>query len=530
MTKYKILNQDNPCVDRDFDNKLCLLYEGGKAILSNARLFLLKQPMENEAAYQDRLKNATYHNYLAEIVNDDISSLSSKPLSIVPAADATDEGSKGELPDAPEFYQEFVSDADLSGHPFNQIIMEAALKADILQRAYIGIDMPFVAEEATNRVEEELLQKDRAYLYHIPKESVKDWKKDRFGNFEWIILRSDEVERSSPSSSRDTKIIQFITWIKTDDVVSCKIEQFIIKANKSGFFREPKPDDESELVSDKVVSFSEIPIKEMCLPDGLWTGNLLFPLIIAHFRQKSALDFAETRAAFAVPFYQQSNDLEQIGNAQADKTNRGQNFRQEMQNKGALVGTEKDKFSFVEPEGHVFELMNEQLKELVDEIHRIKHKQAQSISATKTQKGRSGASKASDNRAEEMVLIAYATIIKEFAQSLYECIAEFRKDNVIWQTLGMDDFKMVDRAQLIDEATKQSLITIPSKTFHKANYLELALNLLPDCDPQTQIQIKQEIDDWVDSKEEDQLYPTDDEADMKAAIIADQFKPDTTVE
>ncbi len=267
------------------------------------------------------------------------------------------------------------------------------------------------------------------------------------------------------------------------------------------------PIDEHDIpeVNSQRVTFRQ-PIKELCVPDSLWIGNLLYMPLVEVLRIGSSLIFAEHRSLFEVPFYQQGDEFPR--NQVSDKP-RGRTFKDNLVNRGFLVGTDKDSFSFVGPEGKCFQIVNEQLKEKIDEIHRISHQMANSVSSTSKAMGRSGLSKQQDNKAKEKVLEAFGDIVRISAREIYDEAAEARGESVVWQPLGMTDYKVQDRDSLMKEIQTMPFVkgAIPSKTFLKLYTTRLASDLEPSMSPETQVTIKQEIDEAWDKVGLDELYP-----------------------
>ena len=484
---YKILNQTNPAYDVAYRIKLDLLANGGKAMLENAGLFCPQMPGESSVVYQHRLSNASYHNKFGQTVSDYTGTVFSKPISVLPS------NNKDEIEEAPEYYQLFGADCDLQGNSLISFMGDQFRRALVDGCSYMGVDFPMSDMEPNNLLEEEALGADRAYIYKIPYECVLDWQCDQQDNYNWLILKNIVVAREDPMSERKTKTINFKIWKKENDVVSWTVYSRTYRIQD-----EPKPNDDFPEVASGITSFSQIPIFNLHLPSDFWIGNLMYPLAVEYFKNHSALLFAETRSLFPVAFYQVAGEMETLGNENA-KTNRGNQFRIDLINKGFLVGDPKDSLSFVEPEGKVYQLMNQQLRELDAEWDSLTFRMAQSIISAKKQSV-SAMSKMTDNYAKEIVLGNYALIIKNFIGSLYDFISLNRKEKYRWQILGMDDFHQVDPADLLNmaKAVSAGQINIPSPTFKKHHLASVAFELAPEINHETMLLIKEEIDKSID--------------------------------
>ena len=236
---------------------------------------------------------------------------------------------------------------------------------------------------------------------------------------------------------------------KEDNKVSWQTYELKIKINK-----EPKPDDECILVDSGITTFSDIPIICLEMPKELNVGKLVGNLCADHYKRYSSLIFAENRSLFALPVYKQGEELSSSAISGYSEINqdvgRGQRTSLTMRQKGFAVIGPTDEISFAEPAGNSYQLVSDQLKELVDEIHRVTHLIANSIASSKNSNTISGVSKLMDNRSKEIVLSAYGELVKAFVINMYNIISTARKEDIEWQALGLDDYKLtMDRDQLL---------------------------------------------------------------------------------
>lgn len=513
--KYKLLNQTNPEYNELETKKLQILYCGGNEIKNNASLFIPKEIMENSNSYQSRLNCSVYKNYFAEIVNSYCSEIFSKTISVIPAHDADDPTTQGDnIEKEDDFYHQFADNADLKGHDLSLILKDVLTEATVTGKAYIAVDFPNMDLEPSTLLEEEQMGTSRAYILSVPTLSIIDWELDEDEDeFRFVVIKNEIIKRNSIIDQRDMKTISFKVWTKENNIVRWQRYELTIKANKC-----PKPDDDCILMEEGISSFKKIPILKLNIPKNLWIGNMIGNLCADHFKRYSTLVHAENRNLFSIPVYRQGPELSTSGDYSeiSQNPNRGMQAAQQMRTKGFAVVGEKDEIYFAEPDGKAYEIVSTQLKELVDEIHKVTHTMASSITNTQKSSTTSGLSKLMDNRAKEIVLTAYGDIIKNYVVELYGLISDARNENIIWTALGLDDYKLsLDRDQLLKEATSISLINIPSKTFKKAQLTQIATQYLDSLSPQEQLIIKQEISDAVDNFEDDDIYNIGIEEDEK---------------
>ncbi len=505
--KYKQLNQRHPDYDATALQRNELLYQGGQAIVSNARLFMPQEPGENANTYQRRLGCANYTNYFAEIVNGYVSDLFSKPLTVC-AAEAQEAGDVEA--NLPPFYLEFSEDADLQDSSLQEVLRRLTAEAMTHDRAYLGCDFPSVDQAPETLLEEEQSGVDRAYVYSVPNASVIDWERDEWGRYLWVILRSEEARRESIDGDRSVRTIRFKHWFKTPTgAVKWAVYEFKCKAN-----REPQPNEEAALVAEGDVSFKDIPIACLELPEELRVGQLIASPVANVFKRRTQLDFAQGRSLTEILVFKQGPDIPPpgAGISSIDNPQRGNSARQQALNAGALVCAAEDEVEFVGPSGIAFDYVHQQMKDQVDDIHRVTHSMAQAVSNTESSLGRSGKSKQQDNKAKEIVLSAYADIIKNFTRRLYNLISAARSERIEWVCLGMDSYKQVDRTELLAEATAISTINIPSPTWKKKQLKRLISDLEDDLSPAEQLLIFGEIDEAVDAAPDMSLVTPEQEA------------------
>lgn len=532
--KYGIINTKNPEYNELETQKLQLLYKGGNELADNSHLFIHKDVCrgENDIVYHERLKCVSYRNYMANIVNDYVSDLFSKSFSVMPAADADKSSSPGKnISKKPaksgmsgeDFYHLFAEDTDLKNHNLSYVLADIMSEALVSGKAYIGVDFPKVDAIPRNLAEEEASKADRAYTYCVPTLSVIDWDIDPIdGHYRYVVIKSETIPRKSFSDTRDKRIIQFKVWEKADDtgIVSYRTFEIAAKLNK-----EPNDKDEVAEVPNGsgIVSFKEIPILCLDMPSHLWIGNLIGLNCKELLERSSELVWAEKKSLLSIPVYKQGAELgagdKPAMSAKGEDVNRGETTSKRMGARGWAVIGPMDEISFAEPEGKAYTIVDQQLKELIDAIKDITHQMANSTAAKNKALDRSGLSKQMDNHSKELVLSSYANMVKDFATSLYTLISEGRNENIVWAAVGMDNFQIIDRPEMIAEAVQISLIPIPSKTWKKHYLSNLALSITNNVSAAEQLEIKNEIDEYVDAMSDEDLMPPvpgkEDDSDKK---------------
>lgn len=520
--KYGVLNQKNPEYKPALWQMLDDLYVGGFQILANAKRYIPRQVGENDQRYDERLKLASYVNYLGGVVESYVGNLFTQEPIVTQAEGEDEDGKRVEPPTLDSFWGQFSENANLKGESFAKLLRCAFTSALINGRALVACDFPASDIYPETRAEEDELGLSRAYAFDMPLEELIDWEYSErvtrkaklsggreveytFGRLSWAIIRREISVRATPQDSRSTFVEEFRVWSLTE--AGAKWELYRTPPRRRD---EPDPmdDDDVPLASEAVTSFAEIPILEMCIPPGLWLGNKLGPLALNLFQRRSSLLASLDRGLFPVACFKQGPEVGAVGGALPPDVQQNPGRGREavdldrLRRMGSIVMGYQDEFEYVEPEGRAQELADKKLTADIDEFYRIASMMASSISNTASALGRSGASKSQDHRDMAIVLEAYAAIVSDFATRVYDLIEEARGEDITWTVHGLDKFDTVDRATVLDEAKSMSLVSIPSKSFRVQWQYDVAMSLLGNVTPEMQRKIRAEIEDGVEAEEE----------------------------
>ncbi len=512
---YKTLNEKHPEYNCDWITKLQLLYVGGDVIDKKASMFLKADVSrnENDKSFKARCESAAYTNYFAKIVNDYNGELFEKSFSVLPAADASDKTTSGDNVKAgepSEFYKEFARNADLKNHDLSHVFYNLSQKAMVSQRAYLAVDFK-KPTKVGNLGEEEKSGNDRAYVCDIDTLSVIDWSYDEYDNFNFVVIKSEDVPRKSIAQGRNTKRIDFKVWEKDAQTGVVRYELYRWEGPRDN---DPQDNDACILVDGEsgTVSFPEIPILCYHLPNHLWIGGLIGNLAIQHYRRNSELNWSKKRNLFSQAYIKKGPEYDgpvgdtgmlRLNDTQSDG-NRDVEAKRELRNKGIVVMGEKDELGFWEPEGKVYPIEQEALKDLVNEMHALVGRGENTVGQQRIAP-ESGLKAMVDNRDKELVLTSHANLIKDFAPKLYRLISEGRKENIMWRVVGMEAFSFPDQDKLF--ARIEQMGGIPSKTWRKDVLFELATGTAQNMAAETQDEVKKEIDEHVDSMDDEDMIP-----------------------
>lgn len=495
-------------------------YEGGESVETKKAKYLPRMSDEQEGTHKDRLAAASYINYLGQVIDYFTSALFGQQLTVKQPADAENAATAGDAAgdgdgDADE-YAALERDADLQGTPFAEVEKDLFRTAILKRRALLALDFPTAAEaEILSRAEEEEFGTGRPYLYEVPVEELTNWKRlPRAAGFEWCLLYCCRTPELGPLDSTD--IIQIHEWkiwqLTADGFAEWGLYRF---EERKG---EPLKDEtEISLSGEDVTTFRSIPLVELEMPHGLWIGNKILGPCREHFVRRSCLIAAEHKSLYAIPVAKLGDALRGDGSIQAEITEneqRGNDPVGQAKRKGYVVLGKEDSLEFAEPTGSAYTVVDTQLKELVDDIYRIVHQMAASVTNTTTAIGRSGASKSADMAATSVVLTEYGRRVRTHARRVFDIFSAARKEKILWNVHGLEKYELRDRTELLAEATQVDNIRIPSKTWKQEYKTQVALNLLPNAEPATQELIRQEIKDGVVAEEQLRVLAQDAEKEF----------------
>lgn len=503
--------------------ELDVLFKGGYAVLDKAEKFLPRVLGENPAAYKQRIHTAAYIGYFGPIVNMMVAQLFGQELAVTPAADSDDADTNGDdpadVPETDEFYREFVKDVDGERECTFADLCRSVLRTALKQRCgYIGYDTVVMdADDApTNRAQEDAAGATRLRAFEIDPLTLIDWEYDDGKELSLAVLRRVFNRRVKLTDDRSSQYEEFKVWFRENGAVRWELYRTPVYDIR----QPPKLDDDIPLVDKGTVSFPSIPIVCFSLPEELWVGNQVAPMNREHFQRRSELIGSEQRSLFEIPVYKLGSEIGADDGAlpaevQQDP-NRAKDPRSQLVARGFAVIGADDELEFKGPSGAAYTIADEQIKNLVDEIYRVVAMMAQSISSTSTALHRSGDSKQADADALAVVLRELGNLVRKFAVRVFTAISKARKDNIVWQAHGLENYNAEVRADLITEAGQIDLVAIPSATFKTHYKTSVAFKLVPEMDQETKELVRREILEGVEAEEDLRLSEHD-----KAQEIAD---------
>jgi hypothetical protein len=496
---YGTLRQRNPAYDGKMLEQLEDMYVGGYQIQAKAKQYMVQLDGETAVRMGERCRIASYTPWFSQIVDQFVSDLFSQHLAVMPAADADNPNTPGDVPDK-KFYGDFQSNVDLRKNSFDDLMRACICGALKKKRALVQIDAPADGSPAPSKAVEDANGGGRLYAYEVPVEQLIDWKNDDQGQFVWAILHKREQEREGPLDVRGTTVETFLVWTMDGDVAAWTRYQ-IAWTDVA-----PNDNDLVKKLDDGRTSFKRIPLLCLELPPGLWVGNKIGPQSMEYWQRRASLLGAMNRSLVAVPYVKRGSEMGAPGGELPSETqqdpNRGANPVQSVRRKGYSEIGAGDEIGFAEPEGKCYTIVRDDLKDLKEAMFSVTFQMAASVTPSAGSLGRSGLSKVEDGKSTAKVLGALGGILRKFGCLVYATVSEARGEDVIWIGHGLDNYQVDDREVTLAEATVVDQIPIDSPTFKKTEKFQLAQKIARNLDPRTLAQIQDEIEDAVDAEKE----------------------------
>lgn len=503
----------------DFWARARAFYKGGVHLLEDDAVMnrvFPKQVNENPAVYSMRKQMAHYTNHAGSLINHMIGKLMSDPIRV--RLSGSDK--------LPEWYGEFLRDVSPeTGEEvsLDDLIREVVLDAMQTKRAYALVEMPAPTEaydEDGNPAHKTLAQQEElgeldAYVLKVCAESVLDWKKDKAGEFEWVLLGFIENDRESVFEGRGTVREKY--WYYTR-------EEWIVWEVEYPHDKEPKPTDVIKAAHFGEHSFGCVPLAELDLPDGLWIMSKLESLAREYFNKRNALSWAEYKALMPM-LYEfldpgASPSLAGPGGAGNRSTNQ-QRSPAHVQTRQAAAG-DGDRAEWVAPPEGPFGHALESAKAIREDMFRVVQQMAQSADTSNGMLRRSEGSKKQDVGALDVVLEEYGVFAKKFSAQLLKIVGKGRDDEDFeWECSGLEDFDSTTAQDWIEDEAVLDTIELPSPKFKAERKKQLVRKLLgSSIDEATMKEIDEEIDAYFSY--EGELANFEDEREQVRAELDQQ--------
>lgn len=467
--KYSHLNRTHSSINLDGISRSLDLFEGGDRFRANVAKYLTQHDMEPLALYKKRCASAYYLNYCARIVNFFASALMSCPPSL-----------KSEPEQVDAWWESFREDADGRGTDLVMLARDFLVRALVSQRSYLRVEFPSASSLPAGAT---LADADRAgarsaRLVAVPTECVRNWKRNPDGSFVWV-LEHECVEELEDLDDEEPTITE--TW--TQWYADGRARRWQTRHTSR-----TKPQSSSDVpeVEPPANPCGAIPLIELALKPELCVLSHVAEPQLEHFRKSNALSWSIDKTCYAMPFFH-------IKSAKKPPT-MGAGYY-------GILGVD-EKVEWPAPPSAPFEVIRNNIADLVQEIHRVAEQMALAVDNSKAAAvGRSGDSKAADHEATETVLKAYGQALRDPIERALDLVARGRGESIDWDVAGMDVYDLADAKTLTEMALASDPLQIPSPTHRRELLKAVSRAQLPHLAEDTRQKIEREIDAGVNAED-----------------------------
>lgn len=460
----------------EYDEDTLVLYSdlvaGGAQFRKNVSRYLPQHDVEPNAIYQRRCAAAHYLGYCARIVNFFASWLFTCPITIT-----------SDPPETAPFWGEFKEDVDGEGTDLDDFLRARFAEALVSRRSFVRVEFPDPRGAQPSSVSEfDALGLGRAVLVPVPARNVTHWKRDARGAWEWVLEYEKRCELLDLDAAAETVTETWTQWRADGTARRWQIE-YPAERGKGPTENTAVPE-----IDPPHNPTGGIPLIAIELPVELWVMNHLASPQLEHFRMRNANSWAIQRVCYATPVLKVAHPKKLPVLGRGYYLTLGLN----------------DSLEYPAPPSAPFQVVEDNAAKLVEELHRVADQMASGISNNAAAVGRSGESKAADTQATSVVLTAYGSFVREFAQKLHRTVQAGRPQaerDKTWTAGGMDRYDTSDAKSVAEDALSADPLQIPSATYRREVLKKVALSQLADADESIKAKIRKEIDAGVHDEE-----------------------------
>lgn len=435
------------------------LYAGGEQLRLNAQNYLIRRQREPGDVYSERLSRVYYENYIGSIVDWYAATLFRREP--VMTFGGTNDRAK-------TFFSSLVEDVDRKGTSLTDFWRRQFIESLITGTSYVLVDFPRVPRKAGSRGEEDALGASRAYLVDYAADDVINWSMDEQGNYEWIVIRTKLLRKNRVEDGH---------WYTETRWAYYDKQRFRIYTQVTDG-SEGRPGAGAVVLVDEgthsLAKLGRVPLFPLRIPEGMWMLNRAGLLQLEHFNKSNALAWALTMGLFAMPVVYSDREWSQMV---------GESYYIQL--------APGDKFGWTEPEGKVFQIASDNLRNLQEEIYRVCYLAQAGGSLDKAQ---SGISKQLDFSITHEILRSYGDAVKDQIRKVLKAIEAAREDGLEISVTGLDEFDIADFSTELNEAQQLLGLGLDSPTLKKEIFKKLALKFLCDARQDVKDRIVGEIE------------------------------------
>lgn len=484
-TRVAIIDRRNPeyLFYSDCWQMLDILFDGGVKLQRNVDKFIVRRPKELYDVFYERTRRLTYQDILQSCISWHLSKMFERdPVIQLKANKSTD-------------LENFLENCDNSGTNFIAFSRDVLKTMMLFKSAYILVDKPRADGSMPIVTRQDMIDSgvNKPYLTMFDPRNVINWGKDKYGNFEWVVLKTIDVYQESATDG----ITVSINWWefnkttykqyqfklrKKEDV---DINSLLLTGGSSQKLYGTTDDSIAELVDEgpHVLSdYGRVPIYQCQLPMDLWHAQRAYLHLLEHVDAMNG--FSWKLFMCNLPQLVIFSDEEVTG--------------QTLSETGFLRFGPNDKIEWLEPKSASFQVSAQHLTSTRQEVYRSFHLQAQAKESSATADGASGFSKEVDMMPAVDVLNALGNVLRQETQNVLCNV----KLSVGLSIAGDDrpdisgyDFEVKPTLRDVEkyEAASDAGILVKSPTLEKTIATDIAMDMVSGKNAEIKDKIRSEI-------------------------------------
>ena len=451
---------------------LRLLFHGGKDLKDNAFRFLVKREKEIQTSFLSRERQVKYDPVLDTIVSWYSAKLFEHDIEI--------QFDAGESSGVDDFYASFLEVCDRGDMSFQQFFERVTEELLVYSKAYFLIDLPKLEVEPTNLYQQKALGGLNPYLSHLDIMSVLNWQNDKWGNYQWVIVKNcDDVQQLfGPTIHVETWTIynqqQYATYqVRYADGQARPTEATLVDS-----------------ANHAMAGLNTVPVVCVSTRHKFWLGNRLYLSLIDHFNIYTTYGYSLNLANAPIPV---------ITDGSENGANKAVDLNQTVSEYSFLHLPNGGKAEYMEPEGRAWEATAKYLEQLRENMYRQAHVAPIGRSTRATPASQSGYSKELEMEPSHDVLNVLGTKIRTVMQWTLNAIASIRKEKVETDIRGLN-FSEDTAAFNVNLMMEAKAAGIHSTLAMKELEKRTVRSLFPDANAAKLQAMEKQIDDTPDAE------------------------------
>lgn len=490
MPTFEDLMRTHPQHRGELWAELDLLYRGGsdlvaaireqarpRDVASRGKELLVRRVGEPDGLYAERCRRAYALPNLPTIVNYFAAVTLADPPVVKESGSETAGG----------WYGEFQKDVDRNGTDLAEFARRALVCALVTRKAVVIVDWPPPAPVAAGtRYDEDAANARDGWLCPVAPAMLLDWEKDDRGALVWAKTLTVTLPAPSFEQKRDAVVYEWRVFERGVPAAGglparpARARMFRLARRKG----EGKDTDDVPEMPEVTLRTSRVPVVVLELPDGLWVGGKIGPAEVELLNKQNALSWLEYMTAFAFLKETRLSATGEAGTAPSPTDGVVKTLQ-------IVPGVGSEDIEWVELSGSSIQTLSDRIFKLTEGIYRQAAQLALAAPLGAVDQAASGEAKRRDMKPTAVVCEALAACLRDFAEQVFDVLAEGRGEETEFQIDGLRRF---DEGIELPDLLRSGLDSrIPSDTARKEIALRLVDAVLPDLPPDVRARIRGEI-------------------------------------